>query len=275
MEIFSGKKNMSGKDKNPTKEMSFIDHLEELRWTIFRSLLYIIVIATLAFVNKSFIFDKIIFAFLNDDFPTFRFLCLLGEKFCIKAPELVLSTRQMGEQFMVHFKVATILGFVVAFPLIIWEIWKFVSPGLNLKERHGSGRIIIIGGLLFFLGILFGFFIIAPFAIKFFATYTVSDFAQTMPTLDSYVGFLTMLVLPAGLIFELPLVIYFLSKLGIISSGFLKTYRRHAIVIIMILAGVITPPDVLSQILVGIPILLIYEIGIIIARGIEKRRKDA
>lgn len=257
------------------KEMSFMDHLEELRWTIFRSLLYIIVIATIAFSYKSFIFDKIIFAFLNDDFPTYRFLCFLGENFCIDAPKLILSTRQMGEQFMVHFKVATILGFVVAFPLIVWEVWKFVAPGLNLKEKKFSGSIILISGLLFFVGVLFGYYVIAPFAIKFFATYTVSDFAETMPTLDSYVGFLAMLVLPAGFIFELPLVVYFLSKAGIISAKFLRTYRKHAIVVILILAGVITPPDVLSQILVGIPILLIYEIGILIALRIEKKKKNA
>jgi sec-independent protein translocase protein TatC len=274
MEFFSGKKDRNKKGANPMKEMSFIDHLEELRWTIFRSLLYIIVIATIAFSYKSFIFDKIIFAFLNDDFPTYRFLCYLGENFCIDAPELILSTRQMGEQFMVHFKVATILGFVVAFPLIVWEVWKFVAPGLNLKEKKFSGSIIIVSGALFFIGILFGFFIIAPFAIKFFASYTVSDFAQTMPTLDSYVGFLTMLVLPAGLIFELPLVVYFLSKAGIVSSKFLRTYRKHAIVILLILAGVITPPDVFSQILVAIPLLLIFEVCIIIAWRIENKKKN-
>jgi len=275
MEFFSGKKGRSNKGANPTKEMSFIDHLEELRWTIFRSLLYIIVIATIAFSYKSFIFDTIIFGFLDDNFPTYRFFCFLGDSFCIEAPKLILSTRQMGEQFMVHFKVATILGFVVAFPLIIWEIWKFVAPGLNLKEKKFSGSIILISGLLFFIGILFGYYVIAPFAIKFFATYTVSDFAETMPTLDSYVGFLTMLVLPAGIIFELPLVVYFLSIAGIINSKFLKTYRKHAVVIILILAGIITPPDVLSQILVGIPILIIYEIGIFIAIRIEKRKKNA
>lgn len=274
MEFFSSKKNNDQK-ANPQKEMSFIEHLEELRWTIFRSLLYLIVISSILFSFKSFIFDDIIFAFLKKDFFTFRMLCLLGDKFCIEPPELVLSTRQMGEQFMVHFKVAFLLGFIVSFPLIVWEIWKFVAPGLNLKEKNYSGSIILITGLLFFIGILFGFFIIAPFAINFFATYTVSDFAETMPTLDSYVSFLTMLVLPAGFIFELPLVIYFLSKLGIVSSKFLKTYRKHAIVIILIIAGVITPPDVLSQILVTIPILFVYEVGIFIAKRIEKSRKDA
>lgn len=274
MEFFSSKKNNDQKT-NPQKEMSFIEHLEELRWTIFRSLLYLIVISSILFSFKSFIFDDIIFAFLKKDFFTFRMLCLLGDKFCIEPPDLILSTRQMGEQFMVHFKVAFLLGFIVTFPLIVWEIWKFVAPGLNLKEKNYSGSIIVISGLLFFIGILFGFFIIAPFAIKFFATYTVSDFAQTMPTLDSYIDFLTMLVLPAGFIFELPLVIYFLSKFGIVSAKFLRTYRKHAIVIILIIAGVITPPDVLSQILVTIPILLVFEIGIIVAARIEKSRKDA
>ena len=274
MEFFSGKKGKKIRDANPLKEMSFIEHLEELRWTIFRSGLYIVVFGSLAFMNKSFVFDKIVFAFLNDDFPTYRFFCLFGERFCLEAPELVLSTRQMGEQFMVHFKVAIALGIIIGFPLIIWEIWKFVAPGLNLKEKKISGSVILMSGLLFFVGVLFGYFIIAPFAIRFFATYTVSDFAETMPTLDSYVGFLTMLIIPVGIIFELPLVIYFLSKAGIVTAEFLKTYRKHAIVIILIVAAVITPgPDVFSQVMVGIPILMIYEIGIIIAARMEKINK--
>lgn len=274
MGFFSRMKSLFKAVPNAQKEMSFIEHLEELRWTIFRSLLYMTVVAILVFSFKSFIFNNIVFAVLNENFPTYRFLCWLGDRFCVSPPDLNISTRKMAEQFMVHFKVAFVLGFVVAFPLIIWEIWKFVAPGLKPEERKYSSSVILAGGLLFFAGVLFSFFVITPFAVRFFAGYTVGDFANTMPTLDSYVGFITMLIIPVGIIFEMPLVIYFLSKAGIISASFLKTYRRHAIIITLLLAGLITPPDVFSQIMIAIPLALIYEVGILIAKRIEKKRKN-
>lgn len=273
MGFFTGVKSFFKADPNSQKEMSFVEHLEELRWTIFRSLLYMIVIAILVFSFKSFVFNKIIFAVLDENFPTYRFLCWLGDKFCVNPPELNISTRKMAEQFMVHFKVAFVLGFVVAFPLIIWEIWKFVAPGLKTEERKYSSSVIITGGLLFFAGVLFSFFVITPFAVRFFAGYTVGDFADNMPTLDSYVGFITMLTVPVGIIFELPLVVYFLSKAGIVTVSFLKKYRRHAIIVTLILAGLITPPDLFSQIMIAIPLTFIYEVGIFIAKRIEKKRK--
>ncbi|MEZ4907636.1 MAG: twin-arginine translocase subunit TatC [Saprospiraceae bacterium] len=262
------------KNENPTKEMSFFEHIEELRWTILRALLYIIVLAVVIFTFKDFVFSKIIFGFLNDDFPTYKVFCALGDRFCIQAPHLSFITRQMGEQFFVHFKVSVSLALVIAFPLIIWEIWKFIAPGLNIKEQKITGRIIAVCSFLFYFGVSFGYFVIAPFAIIFFANYSVGTVAETMPTLDSYVGFLTMLTIPAGLVFELPVVIYFLAKAGIISSTFLKQYRKHAIIVIMILSAIITPPDAFTQILIGIPVLFIYEVGIIVAKNVEKKRKD-
>lgn len=274
MEFLSNRKIPGLKNSNPTKEMSFFEHLEELRWTILRSALYIVILGVVIFSFKDFVFSKIIFGFLNKDFPTYRVFCALGDSFCIDPPHLSFITRQMGEQFFVHFKVSLALALIVAFPLIIWEVWKFIAPGLNLKEQKITGTIISVCSALFYFGVAFGYFVIAPFAIIFFATYTVGDFAQTMPTLDSYVGFLTMLTLPAGLVFELPVVIYFLARAGIIGSKFLKTYRRHAIVVIMILSAIITPPDAFTQILIGIPIIFIYEVGIIVARTVEKRRKN-
>ena len=274
MEFLSNRKIPGFKKSNPTKEMSFFEHLEELRWTILRSALYIIVLGIVIFSFKDFVFSNVIFGFLNKDFPTYRVFCALGDKFCIDPPKLTFITRQMGEQFFVHFKVAVSLALIVAFPLIIWELWKFIAPGLNLKEQKITGRIIAVCSFLFYFGVAFGYFMIAPFAIIFFATYTVGDFAQTMPTLDSYVGFLTMLTIPAGLVFELPVVTYFLAKTGIINSGFLRKYRRHSIVIIMILSAIITPPDAFTQILIGIPIILIYEVSIVVVRAVEKKRKD-
>lgn len=274
MEVFSSKKKNIKKIPNPTKEMSFFEHLEELRWTIFRSLLYIIVIAIVVFVNKDFVFRHVISAHLYEDFPTYRFFCWVSEGTCIHPPKLTLITRVMGEQFFVHIRVSLVLGFVAAFPLVIREVWKFVSPGLEKTEKKITAGIIFVCSFLFFTGISFGYYVIAPFAIKFFAEYSVGDFAQTSPTLDSYVGFLTMLTVPAGIIFELPIAIYFLAKAGIVSSELLKTYRRHSVIVILILAAIITPPDLFTQVLIGIPILFIYEVGIVVAKRVEKKNKE-
>ena len=201
MEVFSSKKKKIKQLPNPAKEMSFFEHLEELRWTIFRSLLYIIVVAIVVFISKDFVFRHIIAAHLYEDFPTYKFFCFLSDRMCLHPPKLELITRVMGEQFFVHIKVSLVLGFITAFPLVMREVWKFIAPGLEEKEKKITGRVVAICSFLFFFGISFGYFVIAPFAIKFFAEYTVGDFAQTSPTLDSYVGFLTMLTLPAGIIF--------------------------------------------------------------------------
>ncbi len=274
MEVFSSKKKKPKKLPNPAKEMSFFEHLEELRWTIFRSLLYIVVIAIVVFISKDFVFRYIISAHLYSDFPTYRFFCALSDRMCIQPPNLKLITRVMGEQFFVHIKVSLVLGFVAAFPLVMREVWKFISPGLEGKEKKITASVVLICSFLFFFGISFGYFVIAPFAIKFFAEYTVGDFAQTSPTLDSYVGFLTMLTLPAGIVFELPVVVYFLAKAGIINSKIMKSYRRHAIIVILILAAIITPPDIFTQVLIGIPILFIYEVGVIVAKRVDKKNKE-
>lgn len=274
MEIFSNKKKNIKKLPNPQKEMGFLEHLEELRWTIFRSLLFILVFAIAVFIAKDFVFENIISAHLKENFPTYRIFCWFGERMCIHPPKLKLITRVMGEQFFVHIKVSLVLGFVFAFPFVLREIWKFISPGLQETERKATAGVIAICSFLFFLGVSFGFFVIAPFAVKFFAEYTVGNFAETSPTLDSYVGFITMLTLPAGIVFELPVVIYFLTKAGLVSATFLKTYRRHAIIIILVLSAIITPPDVLTQILISIPILFIYEIGVLVAKRVEKKAKE-
>lgn len=274
METFSNKKKIGKNPSNPLKEMSFLEHLEDLRWTIFRSLVYMLVLAIVFFSFKNFIFNNIIFAHLKEGFPTYRLFCFLGERMCFHPPKLDFITRVMGEQFFVHIKVSLVLGFTFAFPLVLREIWKFVSPGLQETERKLTAGVIFICSFLFFSGVAFGYYVISPFAIKFFAEYTVGDFAVTKPTLESYVGFLTMLTLPIGIIFELPVVVYFLAKAGIVSSDLLRTYRRHSIIVILILSAIITPPDLFTQILIGIPIFFIYEVGIFVAKRVEKKNKE-
>lgn len=180
-------------------------------------------------------------------------------------------TRELGEQFTQSMYVGVWLGVILASPYLLYELWKFVKPGLYKKEQDAIRGIVFICTFLFLLGVAFGYFIMAPFSIAFLASYSVG--AVNMPTLSSYISYMTMFTLPIGLIFELPVVLYFLTKLGVITPNFLKNYRRHAIVLIVILAGVITPPDVLSQLLVCFPLLLLYEISIVVSNKEYKRKQ--
>ncbi|HRG20167.1 MAG TPA: twin-arginine translocase subunit TatC [Saprospiraceae bacterium] len=254
-------------------EMGFLDHLEALRWHILRSAASILICGIVVFSAKDFTFNTLIFGPLKKDFITYRLLCKLGEAACMTPPDITLTTREFGEQFFVHFQVAFWLGLILSFPLVIWEIWKFVKPGLYENEKQVTRGIVFVCSTLFLLGVSFGYFVIAPFAITWLGNYSVGTNAINAPTLSSYVNYITMFTIPTGLIFELPIGAYFLGKIGVISSAFLRNYRRHAIVIIFIVAAIVTPPDVVSQILISLPVLLLYEVSIMVVRSIEK--KDA
>jgi sec-independent protein translocase protein TatC len=271
MELISSKKKNLPRKPVEEKEMSFLDHLEELRWHILRSILYIGVVAIATFVAKDFVFNNIIFGPLSKDFLTYRILCGISDFICFYPPEMELITRVLGEQFLTHIKVSAWLGLVVSFPLVFWEIWKFISPGLYQKERSASRGIVLICSFLFMLGVLFGYFVMAPFAIKFLAEYSVGSFAVTAPTLSSFVGYMTMFTVPTGIVFEMPVVVFFLARAGLLGPGVMKKYRKHAVVGILLLAAIITPPDVVTQFLIGMPIFMLYEISITIAKRAEKK----
>lgn len=266
--------NGQGAAKQPD-EMSFLEHLEALRWHIIRAIVAILVVAIAVFAAKNFVFDKIILGPIDRDFPTYSWFCSLGESLCFYPQDLQIITRDISEQFMVHIRVSVWLGLIVAFPYVFWEFWRFIKPGLYDKERKAARGIVIICSLLFLSGVLFGYYIISPFAITFLAAYSVSDKVDNTTTLSTLVNSMTMFTIPTGLVFELPIVVYFLAKIGLVSSSFLKTYRRHAIVIILIVAAIITPPDVISQLLVSFPLLILYEVGIVIAKRIEKKQQLA
>ena len=257
--------------------MSFFEHIAELRKHILRAVLAIAVIGVVAFLNKDFIFNTLIFGPRDVNFPTYRVLCSashavgLGDKMCFTPPAFNIITRQLGEVLMQHLYVSFWLGVIGAFPFIFWEFWKFVSPGLYEKERKAVRGVVAICSLLFLTGVLFGYFVIAPFSISFLAGYTLEGL-EVSPTLDSYVTYMTMFTLPTGLIFEMPIVAYFLAKIGIVGAAFLRSYRRHAIVVILIVAAVITPPDVVSQTLVAIPLFVLYEVSIMVVAGVQRRR---
>lgn len=274
MEFFSNKKQNKPKPQGE-KEMSFLEHLEELRMHIIRSALYILVVAIVVFIAKDFVFNTIIFGPLSKDFITFRILCNISDVLCFEPPDMPIITRVMGEQFLVHIRVSVWLGFIVAFPLVLREVWMFAAPGLYPKEKKVSKGFFWITSGLFMLGVCFGYFIMAPFAIKFLGEYSVGDFATTSPTLSSYIGYMTMFTVPTGIVFELPIVAFILAKFGVIGPEIMRTYRKHAIVVIAVVAAVITPPDVITMMLIGIPIYLLYEISILIVqRTVKKSKKE-
>ncbi|MCB0646990.1 MAG: twin-arginine translocase subunit TatC [Saprospiraceae bacterium] len=275
MSLFSvlTKKKNAGADGPEEDEMGFFDHLEVLRWHIIRSVLAILVLAIVFFTMKSFTFDTIVFGPKKPGFITYKLICDISPAICFSPPELNLITREMGEQFFIHMKVAFWLGLISSFPYIFWEFWRFIKPGLYKTEQKAVRGIVLYCSFLFFTGVAFGYYIIAPFAITWLGSYTVGTEAENSPTLASYVNYMTMFTLPTAILFELPIVAYFLGKVGLITSSFMRQYRRHAIVIIFIFAGILTPPDVITQMLIGTPMILLYEISIRVVKNIEKKNK--
>lgn len=264
--------------KNERGEMSFFEHIEELRGHILRSVMAIGVVGIVCFLNKDFIFNTLIFGPRKPDFITYRALCHwsrqfgMGEQMCFTPPKFEIITRQLGEVLMQHLYVSFWLGVIGAFPFIFWEFWKFVQPGLYEQERRAVRGVVAVCTFLFLLGVAFGYLVVAPFSISFLAGYTLED-TQVSPTLDSYVTYMTMFTIPTGVIFQMPIAAYFLAKIGVIGAQFLRTYRRHAFVLIAILAAIITPPDVVSMTLVLIPLYILYEISILVVVTVQRRRE--
>jgi sec-independent protein translocase protein TatC len=257
---------------NPDQEMHFLDHVSVLRGHLVRIVLGIFLFAIIAFIYRDFIFTDIIFASKSSDFATFKAMCWLsrtlgmGDSLCIAEQNLVLQNLQMAGQFNMSMWASFIIGIILSFPYTLWEIWRFIAPGLKDSERKNSKGFLFWASLLFFLGVLFGYYVIVPLSINFLGTFEVSGAIQNNFALTSYVSLVTNLVISCGLLFELPIIIFFLAKLGLVDDIVLKKYRKHAIVITLILSAIITPPDFLSQILVALPVMLLYEIGIRIAK---------
>ena len=266
------------KRKNPEGEMSFLEHLEELRWHIIRSVIAIFVLMIVAFMFKNLIFDKIILAPKNPDFFTNRILCRLGEMvglnaLCINSKPANLINIKMAGQITTHIIVALVAGLIIAFPYILYEFWKFFKPALHKNEQQVARGGVLVTSMLFFMGVLFGYFALVPLSIHFLTTYEISADVVNQINIRSYIGTITSICLATGLIFELPVISYFLTKVGLITPSFLIKYRRHAIFIIVIIAAIITPPDVFSQMLVCIPLLILYEVGIVISRRVMKQKE--
>jgi len=269
---------MTEKSKKVEREMTFLEHLEELRWHIIRSIIAVCILATGAFLFKDIIFDGIILAPRDPGFFTNRILCQLGEAvnmpvLCINTKPFELINIKMAGQFTTHITISLIAGLVLAFPYVFWEFWRFMKPALYENETNHARGAVLYSSALFITGVLFGYYVIVPLSLQFLGTYSVSTQVVNQIYLRSYIGTVTSISLASGLVFELPIVIFFLSKIGLVTPSFLRKYRRHSIIIILIVAAVITPPDIFSQVLVCLPLLVLYEVGILISARVERLRK--
>jgi sec-independent protein translocase protein TatC len=269
-----------GRNKNNEEkaEMSFVEHLEVLRGHLFRSALAIAVGAIVFVIYDDFIVKKVLMGPTHADFPTYKWLCNfghavgLGDKMCMKEVGLKMQSTSVSGQFSMYFTLIFVGGIIVAFPYIFWEFWRFIKPALTKKELSKTRGVIFWVSLLFFSGILFGYFIIAPYTVNFFATFQLDENIENIWTITSYIDTLVPLILGTGLAFQLPLVMFFLAKVGLMSPEFLRRNRKYAIVIILILAGIITPPDVISQVICTIPLMLLYEISIGLTARVQKEK---
>lgn len=262
--------------KSPEKVMTFWDHLDELRLHILRSLVAIVVLAIIAFLNREIVFDTIILGPSTSEFITNRWLCKLGEllsisALCVDDMKLQIINIKMSGQFLTHMYISIVAGFILSFPYILWEIWRFVQPAMHSTERKYSQGGVFISTILFLIGISFSYFIIVPLTVNFLGTYQVSQEVTNQISLGSYISTVVSVTFAVGVVFELPILVYFLTKIGVLTPMFMKKNRRYMYVILLILSAVITPPDMFSQILVVLPLIGLYEVSIGVSNRIYKK----
>ncbi len=277
-ESYTEEQSTKNKKSSKTGEMSFLDHLEALRWHIIRSIVAIIVFASLAYIYSDVIWNSILLAPKSPDFWTSKMIIKLSNYWGVQsqglnAKPLQLINFDMAGQFNIDVWTAIVAGFIIAFPYVVFQFWSFIKPALYENERrYASGAVLVMSGL-FFVGVLFGYYLITPFSIDWLAGYSISNEVVNQINIRSYISMVTSIVLSGGIAFELPIVVYFLSKIGILTPKFLRKYRKHAYVVLLIIAAIITPPDVLSQMIVTVPLVILYEISIFISARIDKANK--
>jgi sec-independent protein translocase protein TatC len=268
------KKKKTKPDDDSGKEMSFWDHLTELRKRLIRMVLAWIVMTVVAFIYSRFIFDKILLAPKESTFITYRWLCQLGklihvDTLCLPPMTLNIVNLNLSGQFMTDMTVSMFAGLILGFPLIIYQLWQFVMPALYVKERRYASRAVFVMSFLFILGVLFSYYFMVPWTLNFLGTYQVSTMVVNQISLSSYISTVTSTILGVGVVFELPVVIYVLAKIGIVTPDLLRKNRKYALVIILIIAAIITPPDVFSQTIATIPLYALYEISILVAKRVS------
>jgi sec-independent protein translocase protein TatC len=260
-------------------DMSFLDHLEVLRWHLVRAAIVIILFTIIAFIFKGFVFDDVILAQKSADFWTYQLFCKFshlignGDALCMQEMSFGLINITMSGQFSLHIMVSLVSGVILAFPYILFEIWRFITPALAKKEKRNALGLVFSGSILFILGILFGYYFVSPLSVQFLGNYTVSDQVQNQITLGSFISTVTTVTLVCGLVFQLPLIVYFLSKLGLLTPEFMRKYRKHAVVVTLVLSAIITPPDISSQVLLTIPLLILYEFSIYVSKMVGKKKE--
>ncbi len=268
-------------DEEEEGKMSFLAHLEVLRWHLIRIVVAIMIGAIAAFIFKSFIFDLVVLAPAHNTFLTYRLFCQLsellnlGRALCFDDLTFNLVNLTMAGQFSMHLIVSFIAGIIMAFPYILFEVWRFIKPALKSGESNYAKGLVFWGSFLFISGVLFGYYMITPLSVQFLGGYSVSEMIVNQISLKSYISTVTTITLSTGLIFQLPILVYFLSKIGIVTPKLMKAYRRHAIIAVLLLSGLITPPDLTSQVLVSMPLLLLYEVSILISKMVEKKAEKS
>jgi len=270
---------IKGKANELGSEMSFFDHLEVLRWHLIRAAVSVIIFGGLAFYFFDEIWQNVIMGPKKPGFATYRFMCYLGnlmhtDGMCITSIPGKIQNTEMAGQFSLQINAALIIGLTLGFPYLLWEIWRFVKPALLEKEAKAASGFVFYASLLFFLGILFGYFVVAPLSIHFLTNYQISPDIENIFTIDSYVTSVATLTLVSGIVFQLPVIIFILATLGIITAKFMREKRRYAIIIILIVAMLVTPtPDVTTMLVISAPLFVLYEVSISVAGRVEKRKK--
>lgn len=258
------------------KEMTFLEHLEELRWHLIRSLAAVVIFMLVAWFIKGWVYSNIIMGPSKVDFWTYKKMCEIGsllhiDSLCLDKLDFKTQNREISGQFMLALTSSAVIGLLFAFPYIIWEIWSFIKPGLRPSERRAANGAVLIISTLFFAGVFFGYYIVTPFAVHFMVNFQLDPSIENMYDIKNYLSILTTLTLACGLMFQLPVVIMVLTKIGIVTPSFLKEYRRHAFVLILIAAAIITPsPDIISQVLVAIPLYILFELSILVSGRIHR-----
>lgn len=272
---------MRKKTKEGNREMTFWEHLDELRSVLIRGIVVIFLLTIVAFSFKHILFDYVILGPKNADFITYRVLCKLGkllsmDSFCLSTSTLHLINISLAGQFMAHMTTSIIAGFVVGSPYIIWELWRFITPGLTAAEKKNTRGAVLVISSLFLTGVLFSYFLAVPLMVNFLGNYQVSESVVNTIALDSYTSAVTTMTLLMGLVFEFPVIVLFLTKIGILTPAFMSKYRKHTIIGILIVAGLITPsPDIFSQLVVAIPLYALYEISVQLSKKIYRQRKES
>ena len=263
------------------KEMSFLDHLEIFRWHLIRSIIAIVFFAMIAFIFKDIVFDVILLGPKYPTFPTYKALCAISQylglkdAFCLTESPFILMNISMSGQFSAHITSSIFAGFILAFPYVFWEFWRFISPALHANETKMARGIVFFSSVLFLMGVLFGYYVLAPLSVNFLGSYQVSSSVANQISLTSFISTVTTVSFATGIVFELPVMTYFFTKIGFLTPDFMRVYRKHAIVIILILAAIITPPDVTSQILVLLPLIVLYEISIKISERVVRNQENS